>query len=62
MITPDLRTRLAACVAGVQAVPRQRYFEYQHPNDQGSLRRYRRRNAEGQWYEISVRPFGFWKV
>lgn len=62
MITPDIRTRLDAICAGVRAVVPQRYYDYQHPPDKGSLRRYRRRGADGAWYEISVRPFGFWKV
>lgn len=62
MVTPDLTVRLGAICAAVGTVPSQRYFGYAHPNDQGSLRRYRRHNAAGQWYEISVRPFGFWPV
>jgi len=59
MVTSDIRARIAAANRGWSAVPTQRYFDYQHPDDQGSLRRYRRRGEDGRWYEISVRPFGF---
>jgi hypothetical protein len=62
LLTPDIRVRLDAMTNALRQVPHQRYSDYQHPDDQGSLRRYRRRGADGAWYEISVRPFGFVRV
>lgn len=59
LVTDDLRARVAAYNRGFNTVPTQRYHGYQHPDDQGSLRRYRRRGDDGKTYEISVRPFGF---
>lgn len=52
-----------AFVRGLNVVPLQRYQPgYEHPDDQGSLRRYRRRGQNGKWYEISVRPYEFKEV
>lgn len=52
-----------AFVRGLSVVPLQRYQPgYQHPDDQGSLRRYRRQGENGKWYEISVRPYEFKEV
>lgn len=60
------RTDVLACcealIRGVNAVPLQIYFGYEHPSDQGSLRRYRRFGADGGVYEISVRPYEFKRV
>lgn len=56
---------LACCrafIEGFDVVPLQRYSGYEHPNDRGSLRRYRRQGEDGKTYEISVRPFGFGAV
>lgn len=47
---------------GMDAVPLQRYHGYEHPDDRGSLRRYRRFGADGGTYEISVRPYEFRRV
>lgn len=58
----ELLRRIAAFLAGLSVVPLQRYYDYQHPPDQGSLRRYRRRGEDGAWYEISVRPYAFARV
>lgn len=58
-ITPDIRARIEAFVEGINTVPTQRYSGYWHPDDRGSLRRYRRRGEDGRMYEISVRPFEF---
>lgn len=62
VLTGDPLARLQALLAGVRAVPVQRYASYQHPDDQGSLRRYRRIGEDGRTYEISVRPFAFGPV
>lgn len=51
--------RIHAFIDGMHDVPLQRYHGYQHPNDAGSLRRYRRTGADGKTYEISVRPYEF---
>lgn len=59
---PAILDKIAAFIEGVRAVPLQRYSGYSHPNDQGSLRRYRRQGADGKTYEISVRPFAFTEV
>lgn len=56
---PVVLERLAAYLDGLRAVPLQRYRGYQHPNDQGSLRRYRRQGEDGRTYELSIRPFAF---
>lgn len=47
---------------GCAAVPVQKYSGYLHPDDQGSLRRYRRQGSDGHWYEVSVRPYDFKRV
>jgi hypothetical protein len=59
---PALLNRIKACITGIGDVPHQRYFGYQHPDDRGSLRRYRRKGEDGRWYEISVRPYSFGAV
>lgn len=55
----DILARIHAFIDGMRDVPLQRYSGYQHPNDAGSLRRYRRTGADGRTYEISVRPYEF---
>lgn len=62
VLTGDPLARLQALLDGIRAVPLQRYAGYQHPDDAGSLRRYRRQGADGRTYEISVRPFAFGAV
>jgi hypothetical protein len=59
MITADLRATLDAICRAVRMVPAQRYRNYYHPPDNGSLRRYQRDGDDGRRYEISVRPFDF---
>lgn len=57
---------VVACIRafyeGLDLVPLQRYHGYEHPDDRGSLRRYRRFGEDGRTYEISVRPFEFKQV
>lgn len=53
---------ISAFLEGFDRVPTQRYTGYSHPDDQGSLRRYRRQGEDGKTYEISVRPFEFKEV
>jgi hypothetical protein len=59
---PQVLACVDAFIAGFAAVPLQRYHGYSHPDDQGSLRRYRRQGDDGKTYEISVRPYGFTAV
>jgi hypothetical protein len=56
---PTVLACVSSFIAGFADVPLQRYSGYSHPDDQGSLRRYRRQGADGRTYEISVRPYGF---
>jgi len=51
--------RIDAFIDGMASVAVQRYHGYNHPDDQGSLRRYTRTGEDGQRYEVSVKPFGF---
>jgi hypothetical protein len=55
----DVLAKLRAFMAGMDDVPLQCYFGYEHPSDNGSLRRYRRRGEDNKNYEISVRPYEF---
>jgi hypothetical protein len=58
----DVLACVASFIAGFNDVPLQRYTGYEHPADNGSLRRYRRRGEDGKTYEISVRPYEFKQV
>lgn len=56
---PATLGRIDAFLRGMASVPVQRYSGYEHPNNAGSLRRYRRRGDDGITYEVSVSPFDF---
>jgi len=56
---PTVLACVKAFYEGLDMVPPQRYHGYEHPDDQGSLRRYNRWGHDGKRYQISVRPFWF---